>query len=535
MSKLKVLIVDDEKPARELLKYLIDWEKIGFEICGQAINGKDGFEKYRELMPDLIITDIQMPIMSGLELIKKIRAENSKQKIVILSCYEDFSYAREAIKMNVKDYLVKDLLSEDDLIQLLLEVKEELILTEESYKVEDKIDGKIEEKLANEELKKYLLYDESLENSVNNKKVQKDFILFLLSIDDYYTRRIHKLSFDKDRIKKCLTNTLQRFNQNVKLEIIYEFTYLGSGRYAVICLIDNKVSESKMIKDSCEIANQIRKHFYKKCDGNSVTIAISKTFREYADLKYNYEKAVETLKFRLFLGKGKNLIYNLSIPKVTKISEVTVHNRMESIREAFDNNDDMRLTSEVKTLYEENLNRFMQYNYLKEINGQLIYLISKVCNDFNISYRDIFGMNYIPIQIVNEYDTVEEISNWFIKNFQEIIKIKKEKNKYSRHVSDAINFIYENYEETISLNEIAEVLNIHKVYLSRIFKEETGITISKFILKYRMNIAKKLMKTTTLKLYEIAEKVGYKNPQQFFVAFKREEGITPKSFRETYR
>lgn len=122
----RVLIIDDEEPARETLKYLIDWGKTSFEISGFAKNGKEALESYAELKPDLIITDIQMPIMDGLELIRKIRTENDSQKFVILSCHENFTYAREAIKYGVSDYLLKDLLTPQDLYSLLEKIKNEM-------------------------------------------------------------------------------------------------------------------------------------------------------------------------------------------------------------------------------------------------------------------------------------------------------------------------------------------------------------------------------------------------------------------------
>lgn len=120
-----VMLVDDERPARELLKLSIDWEKAGFRILWEARNGRQALEQYQQQKPDLIITDVQMPVMDGLELLKEIKRICPSQNIVILSCHENFSYARQALKYGVMDYLIKDALTEETLYSLLEAVKEE--------------------------------------------------------------------------------------------------------------------------------------------------------------------------------------------------------------------------------------------------------------------------------------------------------------------------------------------------------------------------------------------------------------------------
>ena len=124
-----VLIVDDERPARELLKMTLDWEALGFSTPLEANNGKKALEQYNMHKPDYIITDIQMPVMDGLELIEKIKEINPNQRIIILSCHESFSYAKKALKLGVMDYLIKDALNPDTLADMLLSNSTEI----ESY------------------------------------------------------------------------------------------------------------------------------------------------------------------------------------------------------------------------------------------------------------------------------------------------------------------------------------------------------------------------------------------------------------------
>ncbi|MCI8994702.1 MAG: response regulator [Lachnospiraceae bacterium] len=128
----KVMIVDDEYPARNMLDLLINWEENGFEMAAKAENGKQALEIYEKLRPELLITDIQMPVMDGISLIREIRKENPKQCVLVLSCHESFDYAQQAIRLGVRDYLIKDMLTTEQLQKCLLRTKEYLDLQNSS-------------------------------------------------------------------------------------------------------------------------------------------------------------------------------------------------------------------------------------------------------------------------------------------------------------------------------------------------------------------------------------------------------------------
>jgi len=120
------MLVDDELPARGLLKLLIDWDRAGFYIACEAVDGRDALDNYHKYRPDLIIADIQMPVMDGLTLMQKIREENPEQLFIILSCHERFVYARTALKLGAFDYLIKDSIQPDDLLEALEKAKKKL-------------------------------------------------------------------------------------------------------------------------------------------------------------------------------------------------------------------------------------------------------------------------------------------------------------------------------------------------------------------------------------------------------------------------
>ena len=543
MQKISVLIVDDEKPARELLKRVINWDELGFYICGEAKNGEEAYALYKTCSPDIIITDIQMPRMTGLELIKKVREEDSEQPFVILSCYENFSYAREAIRMNVEDYLLKDLLATDDLKRLMLTIgeqkiaakrtSEQLVAPHNKSNQNPNIEQLARTKMqSNRELKQSIM-------SLDTKRIceilkldnQYKYVVFIVSIDNYYNSKDKYFEHSKELLKSKLTTILENYNREINNNLV-EFAYVGNGKYFVIVKIGDYRSENKTIQEIYNIANTMRKSFLDIEHEHTLSIGISKVFADEKQLVERYTEAYDALGYRFFLGKNKNIHYTTVLPKVTNVSEESLNNLINQIKEGLEHKDIENIIKKIREIYLENLFGFMQYNYLKEVNDRMFYLISDFCNTYQIKYQELFGVNYLPMQKVDQFDTVDEICTWFMMCFEKGLEIAQATRHYSRHIKEAIAYIESHYASGISLSEVSEVLNLHKVYLSRLFKEEVGMTISNYILNYRMDAAKKLMCQTNLKLYKIAEHVGYTNSKHFMVSFKKSEGITPKEYRE---
>jgi|GEM_PF-593697 Response regulator containing CheY-like receiver domain and AraC-type DNA-binding domain len=537
MSKLNVLVVDDELPAREMLSYLIDWKTTAFEITALAKNGRDALAKYEEFRPDLIITDIQMPVMDGLALIKAIKEISKDPKFVILSCHEQFSYAREAIKMGVTDYLIKDLITPQDLLTVLMKVQKELeeqqvtVLNDRSTKFMpqnefyDASKSRVLKAIVLENrpsIEKQDLVDKFCLNLKSNT-----FVLFLVSLE--------KRVLDKDysswiNIERNIFDTVEEI---LNMGQGGECFYYQNGEFIIIANLDDIVSELKFISRSYEIAHAVYRKIKAALD-IEVTIGVSRGFYGFKDITDCYKEALSVTKYKMFLGKGKIIFYNTILSKVNSLNSDTLTKKIDSITLSLEKNDFRTLSHEVKTIYQEDLRGFMQYNYLKEVNAKMYGIILAACHKSNIKYDDIFGCSYLPIQKVEDLDTAYEIGEWFIQAFARIITIKSEleSKKYSRHIKAAIEFIASNFKSNIGLSEIAEALDLHKVYLCRLFKQETGDNLANYILKLRIEEAKRIISTSNEKLYKIAEQVGYTNIQQFSAAFKKIAGVTPSEYRE---
>ncbi|ALB47329.1 response regulator transcription factor [Clostridium beijerinckii] len=535
----KVMIVDDEIPAREILLCIINWEYTDFRIVYSASNGKDALDKYTDIKPDLIITDIQMPIIDGLDLIEEVQKINKSQKFLILSCYEDFTYAQRAMKMGVTDYLIKDLITPNDLYGILAKTKTDLdniTIKKSEIKKEHKLLNFLKEN-KDIALRKLIFNDISQDdcyNLIENLNLNlngKLFVLFLIQIDNFF-----KYIEDENFYTKTLNEIIKNISETIEGLNIGECFYSENGEFTAIVRLTPTISEADIINECYYLAQEIRKRI-SLMHNISLTISVSSTFKKPFKIKKYFDEAFKLSKMKVFLGND-TIILNNTFVKNLDLDTDTLVKRINAINIAIEQNNIENLKSELTHLYDKDIRGFMQFNYLNYINSSLLDLVVRTCNRYSIAYEDIFSTSYLPIEILSTKETVEEMSGWFIEIFTKIININFNnsfKNKYSKKVADSIDYINKNlFNQSLSLTDIAENINVHKVYLCRIFKEETGENVTQYILKARIEKSKEIILSTNYKLYEISDKLGFNTPQQFSILFKKVTGITPNQFRDSY-
>lgn len=535
----KVMIVDDEIPAREILLCIINWEDTDFRIVYSASNGKEALDKYTDIKPDLIITDIQMPIIDGLDLIEEIQKINKSQKFLILSCYEDFTYAQRAMKMGVTDYLIKDLITPNDLYGILAKTKTDLdniTIKKSEIKKEHKLLNFLKEN-KDIALRKLIFNDISQDdcyNLIENLNLNlngKLFVLFLIQIDNFF-----KYIEDENFYANTLNEIIKNVSETIEELNIGECFYSENGEFTAIVRLTPTISEADIINECYYLAQEIRKRI-SLMHNISLTISVSSTFKKPFKIKKYFDEAFKLSKMKVFLGND-TIILNNTFVKNLDLDTDTLVKRINAINIAIEQNNIENLKSELTHLYDKDIRGFMQFNYLNYINSSLLDLVVRTCNRYSIAYEDIFSTSYLPIEILSTKETVEEMSGWFIEIFTKIININFNnsfKNKYSKKVADSIDYINKNlFNQSLSLTDIAENINVHKVYLCRIFKEETGENVTQYILKARIEKSKEIILSTNYKLYEISDKLGFNSPQQFSILFKKVTGITPNQFRDSY-
>lgn len=522
--KKSIIIIDDEMPSREMLKTIINWEKTEYQIVKEFENGKDALDYYINNPTDYIITDIQMPIMDGIQLIKEIKSINQNQPIIILSCHEKFSYAREAMKYGVKDYLIKDMLTEEDILDALSVAEiQQLQIEKQMLKEVDLIAAS---RLSSFSLENWLTSESDFHQE--EIKYAGYFVLMVIKLASKKLYESYSKSYE-DELNQMIKRTL------IENDIVKDgFIMIDNSSDIVMLLpIDQIASQIKYIYDCQKKASLIRNTIRSLCD-DEVTIGISNGFHSLLNLKNYYEEAKKACQYRMFLGNDKNLFSNTVFNQMKSFNPDRLEGSLQRLEEQlFSHNYDLVLAL-LSRIYEENIKGFMQYHFIKYVNARMLSSIINYIKACAISYEAVFEKDFIPLNELEEMSTVDDILKWFkgiVCNIRKTRDIKEAENHFSLRVMQAQVIMKEHFKSGIGLHEIAERLGVHKVYLSRIFKEETGRNITQYLQELRIEEVKRLLETTNKPMADIAEELNYSHPQQLSMAFKKETNMTPKAYR----
>lgn len=527
----KIIIVDDEDEVREGVKRLTDWERCGFELVGDFSNGRDALEAVERLHPDVVITDINMPYMDGLELTALISGMYRELKIVILTGYEDFEYAKQAIKLKVKEYLLKPI-NLQEFTDFLLKMKREL--DEEQARMEDMsaLRQRLHESFP---LLRERFLDKLVTVPMSVQDIEQRFHYFQLKLEGpAYLTMLFDLEGAGEQLGTAASGTeeLLRFAMfNIAQEIIQEE---HSG--IVFQTRDDKVAAliGGPAEDAAVTAQKLAAHVgqavqrYLKRD---VSIGIGRVYPSLTEVRASYQEACSALDYRFLLGSGRMI----SIQDVEFGNRICPSNYYEF---------EKKLTAALKTakavhaaaildewfaeLKQSGATASSCYGYLHRVMAAFINVIAQTGFDDS----ELLGED--PFSRIPPLKTVDQMKCWLEEMCRSVIEFLSERrtNVNNTQLQDAISYINEHYNDPgLSLNQVCQHVFLSLSYFSGLFKQQTGDTFVEYLTRLRLDKAKQLLAATQLKTYDIAERVGYSDPQYFSVIFKRNTGRTPKEYR----
>lgn len=503
-----LMLVDDERPARELLKLAIDWEKADCKIISEACNGQQAFEAYQKEKPDLIITDIQMPLMDGLELIEKITALDPTQKIVILSCHESFSYAKKAFSMGVMDYLIKDAFTQEELCGILSRISAKKT-------VADRISAPSAHAAA---------VDGILMQNAKSRKLPPHFSYFCAAA------KIEHYTADSSQ----WNHVLAELRMNFPRESAIDYTFGANSVLLLLCLLEPSNSKMNQFNTRFQYLQCIRQTL-SQATGCTVSLGVSDVWAMPERIDLSLQEAVQALDSKVFYGKGKIIYHNPEHSRHESFQIESLKNTFSRIQKAISSSNERLLHQELLELYNKNYQGVLHYNYLNYINAILLDILSQSCIDLKLPYTKIFGSDAIPLELFETFDSVDDMLHWFQEHFRLLFQnAGSDENGCSPRIRQIICYLQEHYQEDISLETIAEIFWLHKVYLAKIFKKETGKSVNEYIRFLRIEKAKQLLTEENAKVNDIASQTGFNNPQSFYTIFKRSTNMSPGEYREKH-
>jgi len=535
---LKVLIAEDEVLIREGLKTQINWNAYGFEVDGVACDGKDALKIMEKVKPDLVITDIRMPFMDGIELIERTKMIYPNAFFVIISGYEDFEYAKKAIQLGVTEYILKP------------------IIPEEIHETLDKVNKCISQNMKNEEdmlnIKKQIhsskkISKENLLRKFVNRHIEftskkeytdfaqemclnKYFCIVITQVDDYL---INTCEMDKEQVYSYNKMLFEAISSVLRIDdqII---AFKKSDFEDVICISQNSITD--IVQKRTEVVNKIRKKVFDVLSG-SLTMAVGGSYQSLEKLVDSYEEALSMLDYKFILGKGKDIYFEEKRLDKQKKADSDQQRYIDGIIQGTIELDKVKTENNIKFFVEciGSAKDLKSTGFRVALSDIYLSLIKNI-KESGGKIEEIFES---PTDIYEEIlmqEVVEDVKKKLIEIcFAAIdyLTLRKGK-KYSRIVSEAMAYIADNYSDgTITLKGISKHFNIAPCYFSNIFSKETGSTYKDYMTNIRINKAKELMQSTDLLDYEICYNVGYNNPTYFSTIFKRRTGSSPSDYRKS--
>lgn len=538
MNEIKVFLVEDEMVIRRGIKNSIDWEKEGYIFCGEASDGELAYPMIIKEKPDILITDIRMPFMDGLELCKLVKEELPNIKILILSGYDEFDYAKEAIRLGVTEYLLKPI-SSGKLLEALNGVSESIRREKED---KDLVRKYMEEMRENTEHEKQKFFEQMIAGNLSmvdaletGKKYEMNLsagmynlLLFRFTLGEE-NRKSGELLGEAEYAIEKLTE---------RLEYVFEFQR-GVEGWAFLLMADNEEQMSERVKELSKDLEEIMKNYS--------TIAyfggIGQPVARLRELEESFREAERALAAR-FTMELNRIISVEDIRMAQNVDtlddiEITSFGEIEKTRtmlEKFLNNGaedeiDEFVDVYINELSEENLKSVLMRQYI--IMDAYIVMMS-FCEKIEGIEGEMQAQSEELKNSMKTIQTLEEIKNYIRMLLKKIIGVRDtiSGRRYSDIIEIAKDQIRKTYmSDEISLNTIAAEVGMSPSYFSSIFSKEMGKTFVEYLTEIRMDRAKELLMCSSMKTSEIGYEVGYKDPHYFSYIFKKTQNCTPKEFR----
>lgn len=513
----KLLIIDDEEIMRNGLSELIDWKTMGFEVVGNLEDGRDGIEFIKSNQVDVILTDIKMSFISGIDLAKYVMDHNLDIKIILISGFQEFELARQAIAYNVSHYLLKPPKFKD--IQGVFHELKNQLDSERQSRLQEEMRKEHYEELLSFSKEQFFIdlfygaYSEREDIASRLKMLdfkidvdQSPCIVFHVTIVDYENFLSNNWSFGKDGLYQAIKNF---FNTEDYSLLFYPVRNM-KDKIQILCISQDQADIESLSDNLDQFAKTVKENAKKLLN---LELNYKKDFNFSSIVQLAEKSPVD-----LFQSEEKDDNFNL-------LNQV-------KLLDSYISSGDFRLS---EGLYE---------NFINQMNHLDIRIIcDNVSSLFDMIYSKLEenGLNMdqesrkTNWNEIKQLETIEQIRSWGKNELSKLVyRVEKEKNgTFENVIGRAKQYINENYNKDITLEDVADHIFLNPVYFSRLFKEQTGENYIDYLIKVRMENAVKLLQDPHYKVNQISEKVGYNSLRYFYKIFKRYKGQTPTEYRKS--
>jgi len=519
-ASMKVMLVDDEQLALEDLQTLIPWESYGCEVVATATNGKKALELFERCHPHLMIVDVRMPIMDGIELLRQLSTQYAEAypKVILLTAYKDFGYAQKAIEYRVSNYLLKHTIDESTLLGEVVKLRREWAL---------------------EQSRSRYIHRQRLKSMLSGREPWPS------PAARGATRPVGLIVFEEDR-----PFTAQPYwtepDRSVAADFIEELDWEtlgvagdidvaeGPGGQCCVVVTFRETHSQRMIHESMQsIASFVLKR-YASARGATLSAAMSQAYGAHA-LPELHREASRALRYKWFIGRSTYIdttqMRHRTSEETPKAAELDA--QLKAVTEWAANGEVERAAQTIRKLFQNVERPVWNLAALYKTAGGLLDALERLDGENGGFAASTSGPSVAEELRNGGLYGVHEIRDWFLARFAERASGRGPlvSSRYSFKTNQAIDYIRKHYREDLNVRSVSLALHISPSYLHQLFKKEVGSTFLEYLTDYRIKVAKELLLDDRYKIYEIAEMTGYNTSQYFSQVFQRVTGLSPQAFK----
>lgn len=515
MDKLKVLIVDDEYLIRELIKRSVDWEVLGLEVVSEASGGTEGLDEVEKHQPDLIITDICMPVVDGIEFSRKVLKKYPQIKIIVLTGHDEFDYARDSVSIGIREYLLKPvdpIKLTDTIIKISSEIHSEINIKKDM----EEVLPLLQEKVLNDLLSIRGLGSDILE-SLSRQKINFS--------SDCYQVGLIEVKADKTLLYKKRREIIKTIKQHF-IENEQFYCFLGNRGFIVLLSHGHgcMTSLSELILNN--IVNRL---------GESVVIGLGRPVLGIESICNSYDEASKALDYQVVEGLDSIIHYN-DIGITTGYDSAIQNKLIKDLTFAVKAGLDEKCKTVIEELFLVQIKTVGgDINSVRVMASNILSVLLSISTVNELEIDQIFRNGNQPYENVFKLNSLDGVTHYLFEIATNIMNAIKEKNskRTGKLVTGVKEHIIKNIKSIdLNLSSVAEVFYVNSSYLSRKFKQETGETFMEFLSNRRIDRAIELLKTTDLRSYEIADEIGIGDPHYFSIFFKKQVGVSISDYKK---
>ena len=530
--KLRLLIAEDEVRIGQLIRKLIHWEELNLTCLAVVENGREAYQAIEKDPPDIVITDIRMPKINGLDLIEMVRKIYPEIRFIVLSGYKEFEYAHRALQYEVDGYLLKPI-NENELNEALQKTVCALNEKNREQVEKEKLEKEVSEsrQIIRRDFLRTIIEQEESGAITEDEEIPVDltgdvFRAIDIKLDETEpgtaTRREEKVIADK------VTSIVERNLETCADEILC----CEKDALHIYGLFNYRSEHSKEIR-SCisEILSEI-KTYLMRFEQYEVTIGIGSERRQFAETRISIREANRAVQSRIGIGCGR-LIYSDTL-KISTPYASPVKAAAEELAAVFENSRAEQAAETVKRLFDE-------YAALPEPDWSGCYEIASELTDLLCAHMDdgsgASSKKRKELMLhLQHMNTVEHLRDYLAGEYRTCLTLMREAaaSESARPVRIAKAFVDEHYAEKITLEDLAELVDLNPVYFSVLFKKETDTNFSSYLTSVRMEKAKELLRNSNETIAAIGERVGYKDSRHFSQTFTKTVGVKPALYRRLH-